>query len=120
MQIDHDVILQAKEKLGDENARIIIEELGVTDYDERDMKCCCPFHQEDHASFIYNKKAFNFRCFGACSRSYDILDVFMYKGMTYIEACTVKSLHSQERLRSRRQRSSYKLLRMPPVTCLGK
>lgn len=87
MQIDHDVILQAKEKLGDENARIIIEELGVTDYDERDMKCCCPFHQEDHASFIYNKKAFNFRCFGACSRSYDILDVFMYKGMTYIEAC---------------------------------
>ena len=52
MQIDHDVILQAKEKLGDENARIIIEELGVTDYDERDMKCCCPFHQEDHASFM--------------------------------------------------------------------
>ena len=51
------------------------------------MKCCCPFHQEDHASFIYNKKAFNFRCFGSCGRSYDILDVFMYKGATYAEAC---------------------------------
>ncbi len=87
MQIDRSLIMQAKEKLGDDNARIMIEELGITDYDERDMKCCCPFHQEDHASFIYNKKAYNFRCFGACARSYDILDVLMYKGMTYAQAC---------------------------------
>ena len=87
MQIDRDTILQAKEKLGDRNAQIIVEELGITDFDEKNMKCCCPFHQEDHASFIYNKKAFNFRCFGSCGRSYDILDVFMYKGATYAEAC---------------------------------
>ena len=87
MQIDRDAILQAKEKLGDRNAQIIVEELGITDFDEKNMKCCCPFHQEDHASFIYNKKAFNFRCFGSCGRSYDILDVFMYKGATYAEAC---------------------------------
>lgn len=87
MQIERNAIMQAKEKLGDENARIIVEELGITDYDERDMKCCCPFHAENHASFIYNKKAYNFRCFGACSRSYDILDVFMLKGMTYNQAC---------------------------------
>ena len=87
MQIDRETILQAKEKLGDKNARFIVQELGITDFDERNMKCCCPFHQEDHASFIYNKKAFNFRCFGSCGRSYDILDVFMYKGATYAEAC---------------------------------
>lgn len=87
MQIERDAIMQAKEKLGDENARIIVEELGITDYNERDMKCCCPFHAENHASFIYNKKAYNFRCFGACSRSYDILDVFILKGMTYNQAC---------------------------------
>lgn len=87
MQIDRETILQAKEKLGDRNAQIIVEELGITDFDEKNMKCCCPFHQEDHASFIYNKKAFNFRCFGSCGRSYDILDVFMYKGVTYAEAC---------------------------------
>ena len=87
MQIDRDAILKAKEKLGDENARIIIQELGVTDYDERNMKCCCPFHREDHASFIYNKKNYNFHCFGSCGRSYDILDVLMYKGATYAEAC---------------------------------
>lgn len=87
MQIDREAILQAKEKLGDRNAQIIVEELGITDFDEKNMKCCCPFHQEDHASFIYNKKAFNFRCFGSCGCSYDILDVFMYKGATYAEAC---------------------------------
>ena len=87
MQIDREAILQAKEKLGDRNAQIIVEELEITDFDEKNMKCCCPFHQEDHASFIYNKKAFNFRCFGSCGRSYDILDVFMYKGATYAEAC---------------------------------
>ena len=87
MQIDREAILQAIEKLGDRNAQIIVEELGITDFDEKNMKCCCPFHQEDHASFIYNKKAFNFRCFGSCGRSYDILDVFMYKGATYAEAC---------------------------------
>lgn len=87
MQIDREAILQAKEKLGDRNAQIIVEDLGITDFDEKNMKCCCPFHQEDHASFIYNKKAFNFRCFGSCGRSYDILDVFMYKGATYAEAC---------------------------------
>ena len=87
MQIDRETILQAKEKLGDRNAQIIVEELGITDFDEKNMKCCCPFHQENHASFIYNKKAFNFRCFGSCGRSYDILDVFMYKGATYAEAC---------------------------------
>lgn len=87
MQIDREAIQKAKEKLGDDNARIIVEELGIADFDERNMKCCCPFHQEDHASFIYNKKAFNFRCFGSCGRSYDILDVLMYKGATYAEAC---------------------------------
>ena len=61
--------MRAKEKLGDENADLIIEELGIPDYDRRNMKCRCPFHREDHASFIYNKKAFSFHCFGACGRS---------------------------------------------------
>ena len=69
MQIDTSIITQAKEKLGDENAELIIKELGVTDYDQKNMRCCCPFHQEDHASFIYNKKGYNFHCFGSCGRS---------------------------------------------------
>lgn len=87
LQIDRDVILEAKEKLGDENALIIAQELDIHDFDEQNLRCCCPFHQEDHASFIYNKKTFSFHCFGACARNYDILDVFIYKGMTYLQAC---------------------------------
>ena len=39
MQIDREAILQAKEKLGDRNAQIIVEELGITDFDEKNMKC---------------------------------------------------------------------------------
>lgn len=87
LQIDRDTILEAKEKLGDENALIIAQELDIHDFDEQNLRCCCPFHQEDHASFIYNKKTFSFHCFGACARNYDILDVFIYKGMTYLQAC---------------------------------
>lgn len=79
--------MRAKEKLGDENADLIIEELGIPDYDRRNMKCRCPFHREDHASFIYNKKAFSFHCFGACGRSYDLIDAYMANGATYARAC---------------------------------
>lgn len=67
-------------------AFIISKELGVEDFDEKNLKCCCPFHQEDHPSFIWNKKSLCYHCFGACGRNYDIIDVFMYKGLTYIEA----------------------------------
>lgn len=67
-------------------ALMIFEELGIEDFDEKNLKTCCPFHTEDHPSFIWNKKALSFHCFGACGRNYDILDVYMYKGLTYIEA----------------------------------
>ena len=86
MLIDSKYINKAKEKLGTKMAFIIVEELGIEDFDERNMKCCCPFHQEDTPSFIWNEKSLNFHCFGACGRNYDILDVFMHKGMTYMQA----------------------------------
>lgn len=86
MQIDRELILQAKEKLGDRNATLIAEELGITDFDERNLKARCPFHSEKHASFIYNPKAYNFHCFG-CGGNWDILDAFMLNGLTYAEAC---------------------------------
>ena len=61
--------------------------MDIQDFDEQNLRCCCPFHQEDHASFIYNKKTYSFHCFGSCARNYDILDIFIYKGMTYLQAC---------------------------------
>lgn len=84
--IDSEKIREAKEKLGDQMAFIIADELNLQDFDEKNLKACCAFHSEDHPSFIWNRKALCFHCFGACGRNYDIIDVFMYKGSTYIEA----------------------------------
>ena len=85
MIVDKEKIAEAKERLGDRNAEIIAEELGLPDYDTKNRKACCPYHSEKTASFIYNSKNYSFHCFG-CRRNVDIIDVFMSKGMTYIEA----------------------------------
>jgi len=68
-------------------ALMIRDELEIEDFDERNLKCCCPFHNEDHVSFIWNPKSLSFHCFGSCGRSYDIIDIYMHKGLTYLEAC---------------------------------
>lgn len=67
-------------------AFIIAEELDIQGFDEKNLKGNCPFHAENTPSFIWNKKSLAFHCFGACGRNYDIIDVFMYKGLTYIES----------------------------------
>lgn len=86
MLIDKNRIKEAKEKIGDEMATIIAMELNIEDFDEKNLKAKCPFHVENHASFVWNRKALSFHCFGACGRNYDIIDVFMYQGMTYVDA----------------------------------
>lgn len=64
-----------------------MEFLDVKDYDEHRMRCCCPFHDEDTPSFIYNSKEFNCHCFGACATSYDIIDAYMKgRNATFTEA----------------------------------
>lgn len=64
-----------------------MEYLGVTDYDAQRMRCCCPFHDEDTPSFIFNPKEWNCRCFGACAQSYDIIDAYMKgKNASFAEA----------------------------------
>ena len=55
---------EAKQKLGDLNAEIMAELLGLEDYDKRNHKSLCPFHREDTGSFVYNSKGYYFKCFG--------------------------------------------------------
>lgn len=86
MLIDKQKIEEAKELLGESQAHIIAEELNVQNFDERNLKACCPFHQENTPSFIYDKKHNKFRCFGACQRSWDLIDVYQLKGFTFAEA----------------------------------
>ena len=89
MQIPKELIEKAKETLGDRNFRIICENYGVPEgnRDDRAMKCNCVFHEGDHTpSLVYNRRDHYMHCF-ACQKTVDILDSYMYTGMTYIEAC---------------------------------
>ena len=54
-------IEKAKAKLGNENAFLIAEILDVQQFDERNLKGLCPFHDEDTPSFVYNKKNYTIR-----------------------------------------------------------
>lgn len=85
MLIDKEQVLKAKSKLGDKNADIIAELLHLEKYDTTNKKALCPWHLEDTPSFIYDSKRYRFKCFG-CSKSTDIIDAYMYTGLTYLEA----------------------------------
>jgi hypothetical protein len=83
--IDPKYIKKAKEKLGDQTAFIIAEELQLEDFDEKNLKGRCCFHQEDTPSMIFNPKTLSYHCFG-CGRNTDILDAYMHNGCTYLQA----------------------------------
>lgn len=85
MLVEKELIEQAKQKLGDNNAFLMAELLELDNFDEKNLKACCPYHGEDTASFIYNKKDHRFHCFG-CNRTVDIVDVLMEKGCTFLDA----------------------------------
>lgn len=93
--IDKELIKKAKEKLGDRNADIIAELLHLEKYDPVNKKALCPWHNEDTPSFVYYSKAYCFKCFG-CSKTTDIIDAYMYTGMTYLEA--VQSLFVEAKI----------------------
>lgn len=83
---DRELVEQAKAKLGEQTFFVMMDTLGIEDYDSRNLKCRCPFHDEETPSFIFNKKTNQAHCFGTCGRSWDIIDVFISTGMTYVEA----------------------------------
>lgn len=85
MLVDIEKIKEAKEKLGDRNADMIADLLQVEQWDPRNRKGLCPFHNEDTPSFIYNPKQLNMKCFG-CGKNVDIIDAYMATGKTYIES----------------------------------
>lgn len=85
MLVDKEQIQKAKMKLGDRNADIISELLHLEKYDPVNKKALCPWHLEDTPSFIYDSKRYRYKCFG-CSKSTDIIDAYMYTGLTYLEA----------------------------------
>jgi replicative DNA helicase len=85
MNIPHDLVKSAKESLGIRAAEIIAKGLNIEKWDSRNLKGCCPYHKEKTPSFIWNKKANSFKCFG-CGITVDIIDYYQQSGMNFIEA----------------------------------
>lgn len=86
MIIEQELIKQAKAKLGDQNAFIIAELLDLKEFDAKNLRSLCPFHNEDTPSFVYDRKRYSFHCFGQCGMSYDLVDVLVLKGDTFLDA----------------------------------
>lgn len=88
MLINKEIIEKAKETLGDENALLMAELLELDNFDEKNLKSCCPYHNEDTPSFIYNPKKYSYHCFG-CNRTVDLIDVLVEKGKTFVDAVKI-------------------------------
>jgi archaellum biogenesis ATPase FlaH/5S rRNA maturation endonuclease (ribonuclease M5) len=96
MLVPKELIIEAKEKLGDKAAFIIAEDLKLDEFDTKNLKARCPFHKEDSASFIFNPKENSYKCFG-CGKVYGIIDHYMsYNGLTFLSA--VEKLFEQSKI----------------------
>lgn len=117
MLIDKSKIAEAKARLGDSNADIIADILGVEKYDSRNKKGLCPFHDERTPSFVYDPKTYRFHCFG-CNKTVDIVDAFIEgKKITFNEAASkVFELAGIEMSMPEIGLKSNKLYRYPKLT----
>lgn len=86
MLIEKDKLQKAKEKIGNEAASIIADLMDLEEYDEKNKKALCPFHNEDTPSFVWNAKGLFYHCFG-CGKNISIVDAYMHCGLTFVEAC---------------------------------
>ena len=80
-----DKILEAKEIIGDKAAIEIAKYYKIENFNENELKGCCPFHHEKTPSFIWNKKDKYYKCFG-CSKRVGILDMYIETEGTYKKA----------------------------------
>jgi DNA primase len=86
MLIEKSLITEAKKRLGREGALIIAKDLELKDFNEKDLKACCHWHNEETPSLIWNEKSDSWFCFG-CGVSKDIINHYIdFYGLTYIEA----------------------------------
>lgn len=86
MLIPKDLIIQAKEKLGERAAYIIAQDLQLQKFDEKNLKALCYWHDEETPSLVWNHKDNYYKCFG-CGRVYSIIDHYMnFYNLTYLGA----------------------------------
>ena len=99
MIVPNEKILEAKEKLGEQAAFIIANDLKLENFDEKNLKGCCAFHEESTPSFIWNPKQNCFKCFG-CGKVYGILDHYIsFYNLTFLGA--VEKLFEETKIQHR-------------------
>lgn len=84
MIVPAEKINQAKAEYDGQAIKEIMEHFGY-EYDGKKASMLCPFHNDKNASFMWNPKANSFHCFG-CLKNYDIIDLYLDQGMTFLEA----------------------------------
>lgn len=96
MLIPNELVLTAKEKLGQEAAEIIAKDLDIQNYDSKNLKGSCPLgHSDSTPSFIWNDRSQSFHCF-SCGKNYNIIDHYMaFDHLTFLEA-TEKLFHKTD------------------------
>ena len=77
-----DKVYEAVKVVGDDAIPLIEEHLNIH---FKDGKCCCPFHNEDTPSFVWNPKTKGCICFG-CGKHYNIVNVLVDKTGSHKEA----------------------------------
>lgn len=86
MIVPKELIIEAKQKLGERAIEIIVNDLNIGDFDYHNGKGICPFHEESTPSFVFNHKDNAFKCFG-CSIRYGIIDHYIqFYHLTYLDA----------------------------------
>lgn len=84
--IPSEMIIEAKKEFGERAAEIIALDLKIEKFDEKNLKGCCPFHDEDTPSFVWNSKDNAFKCFG-CGKRYGILDHYtQFNKLSFLES----------------------------------
>lgn len=84
MIVPAEKINQAKELYDGQAIKEIFEHFGH-EYDGKTKAILCPFHNDKNASFVWNPKANALHCF-ACNKNYDIIDLYLDQGLTFLEA----------------------------------
>ena len=86
MIIPRELIVDAKNRLGEKGAFIIAKDLGLEQFDEKNLKAICKWHHEETPSLIWNPKENSYKCFG-CGKVYGIIDHYMsFDGLTFLGA----------------------------------
>jgi twinkle protein len=84
--IPKELIIDAKNKLSEQAAVTIAKDLKFKEFDEKNLKAICHWHDEDTGSLIWNSNGHFYKCFG-CGKTYDIINHYMeFEKLTYIGA----------------------------------